>query len=114
FRQRRHALFPAAAAAERALENNEGLAEYTGGVLSGRTPEQVHRWAADALQAAEQKDTFVRSFAYASGPAYALLLDALDPSWRNAPKADFDLGRQLAAAARRDEKPPTNLADAAA
>jgi hypothetical protein len=37
-----------------------------------------------ALQLAqyEQQDNFSRSFAYASGPAYALLLDAADRPWR--------------------------------
>jgi hypothetical protein len=117
FRAQRRVLFPESIAAERALENNEGLAEYTGGVLSGRTSEQARRWAADALTAAEKKDTFVRSFAYASGPAYGLLLDALDSSWRQRQKADIDVGQQLAAAAGRNQgtsKPAADLAELAA
>jgi hypothetical protein len=42
----------------------------------------------------------VRSFAYQTGPAYGLLLDAYDVSWRKSFRAGDDLDRALRAAAK--------------
>jgi hypothetical protein len=39
--------------------------------------------------------TFVRSFAYLSGPAYGLLLDAASPGWQTKAKSGDDLGDLL-------------------
>jgi hypothetical protein len=80
---------------ERQLEMNEGLAEYTGLKLSGAA--DPAREAAQALRMADQADSFPRIFAYASGPAYGLLLDELSPGWRTGLAADADLGALLAA-----------------
>lgn len=80
----------------RALEMNEGLAEYTGVRLSG-SPDPL-RAAAANLGAAEQVESYPRAFAYASGPAYGLLLDALALDWRVGLRADADPGRLLATA----------------
>ena len=82
FRQERRRLFPKAAAAENALELNEGLAEYTGARLGLRLPEQRLAYATYALARQLDAPSFVRSFAYASGPAYGLLLDEALPDWR--------------------------------
>ncbi|MEO5721089.1 MAG: hypothetical protein ABIR71_06430 [Chthoniobacterales bacterium] len=81
FRARRHQIFPEAVATERELEMNEGLAEYTGVKLSGARdlPQFV---IAHQLTDGPAQTTFVRSFAYATGPAYGLLLDAVAPDWR--------------------------------
>jgi len=107
FRARRLAVFPDAEAEERSLLMSEGLAEYTGVRLSGLSPMDQLEHAAEALSRAESNATFVRSFAYSSGPAYGLLLDALAPGWRpRAPGGDlpvlaaeaigFDLPHDLA------------------
>ncbi|MDQ8027894.1 MAG: hypothetical protein REJ23_04140 [Brevundimonas sp.] len=80
---------------ERALEMNEGLAEYTGLKLSGGDAKAL---AIAALGAAEGGATYVRSFAYASGPAYGLLLDEAAPDWRQGLKGTDDPGVLLAAA----------------
>ncbi|GAB5535902.1 MAG: hypothetical protein Rubg2KO_21510 [Rubricoccaceae bacterium] len=112
FRSQRLALFLDASEAERTLLMNEGLAEYTGVRLSGRSTEEQHAHAAEALAHAESSDTFVRSFAYSSGPAYGLLLDTLAPSWRSravgsdlpvlaAEAVGFKAPRQLEAAAEQ-------------
>lgn len=69
---------PAAAAAEREQMLHEGLAAYTGIVLSG----DPQRLALDALRAEAAKPGFARTFAYASGPAWGLLLDDVRPGWR--------------------------------
>ncbi|WP_395683660.1 hypothetical protein [Dokdonella sp.] len=81
-----------AAADERALELNEGLAEYTGYRLAGA--DAYARVRAD-LRAAEQGASFVRSFAYHSGPALGLLLDEADAHWRSRLAASTDLGTLL-------------------
>jgi hypothetical protein len=73
FRARRRSLSAGAAEGERQLELNEGLAEYTGLALSGIPRSSLPDRAAVHLAQSEQQESFVRSFAYASGPAYALL-----------------------------------------
>jgi hypothetical protein len=102
FRARRRALFPAAAAGENALELNEGLAEYTGLRLSGLPERVLADRAAVELASREQSDNLSRSFAYASGPAYGILLDEAERStgWRTRLTAASDLSELLRAAHR--------------
>jgi hypothetical protein len=94
FRSYRRAAFPQAASEEREMEMHEGLAEYTGVKLSGRLNPNKHVVDVN-LKEATQKQTFVRSFAYASGPAYGLLLDATKGNWRKALTKEDDLGSLL-------------------
>lgn len=82
FRADRHHRFPKAAAGEAALERNEGLAEYTGVMLGGRSPAERVTLALNDLRTQTHDTSFVRSFAYATGPAYGLLLDRYLPGWR--------------------------------
>lgn len=96
FRARRRALFPNAAEDERQLELNEGLAEYTGFALSGLPRGALYDRLAVQLGQYEQQDNFARSFAYASGPAYAVLLDATGKRWRNGLNAQSDLSSIVA------------------
>jgi hypothetical protein len=95
FRAKRRALFPAAAVNERSLENNEGLAEYTGTVLRGTGDEETRLSTARRLDGIDRRDSFVRSFAYSSGPAYGLLLDVANPNWRKTYKIGSDLSDAL-------------------
>ena len=96
FRAHRRTLSPTAAEDERMLELNEGLAEYTGLVLSGLPRSVLHDRAAVQLAQHEQQESFVRSFAYVSGPAYALLLDAAGIPWRRRIRASSDLSAMTA------------------
>lgn len=98
FRARRRIGFKDAAEDERLLELNEGLAEYTGLVLSGLPRSALADRATVQLAQYEQQDNFARSFAYASGPAYALLLDAVSKAWRARLNASSNLS-ELAAKA---------------
>jgi hypothetical protein len=82
FRRERYRLFPGARADEAALEIQEGTAEYTGVRLGLETPQQRLVFALFDLSRIAGAPTFVRSFAYATGPAYGLLLDQADPHWR--------------------------------
>jgi hypothetical protein len=93
FRARRRAEFEAAGAAEDALEMNEGLAAYTG--LKLARPADTARQAVKRIDRYDGADSLVRSFAYASGPAYGLLLDDSRPAWRREVSADDDLGEML-------------------
>ena len=94
FRARRRQIFPEAANTEREMELSEGLAEYTGVKLSGN-PDPA-RFVIDVeLKEAPAKETFVRSFAYATGPAYGLLLDETGAEWRRAARAHRDLAELL-------------------
>ena len=83
FRHERYRLFPDAAKEEGALETNEGIAEYTGVTLGLTTDRDRVAYAVYDLSAFVAAPTFVRSFAYATGPAYGLLLDQADPAWRS-------------------------------
>lgn len=94
FRAYRRTIFPNAATEEREMEMHEGLAEYTGAALSGSP--NLNQYVVDTdLKEASQKQTFVRSFAYASGPAYGVLLDDMKARWRKNLKQDDDLGSLL-------------------
>lgn len=95
FRAHRRQLFKQGAAEEQALEMNEGLAEYTGVKLSGRTAVELSGYLAAALDQAAYSQSFVRSFAYTSGPAYGYLLDETGLPWRRALKSSDDLGLLL-------------------
>ena len=100
FRAERRRRFPAGAAEERALELNEGLAEYTGvrAAIPGAARDGWVFQQLDAADAAAARSSVVRNFAYASGPAYGLLLDSVNADWRREVFATGDLGAQLAAA----------------
>lgn len=98
FRRYRQSLFPAAAKDEAALEINEGLAEYTGVKLSSRSDAEAAARAGYALRQAVVRQSFARSFAYATGPAYGILLDAAQNNWRRNVKAGSDLSVMLQSA----------------
>jgi len=98
FRRARRDRFPGSATTEDALELNEGLAEYTG-VVAGN-PDAARRTAAALhdLDAHVADPSFVRSFAYATGPSYGLLLDRYTPAWRKAIAQTRSLSGMLASA----------------
>jgi len=82
FRAARYRQFPAAAQSERSLERNEGLAEYTGIAIGAVSPAERIALTGDDLVSHVSAPSFVRSFAYATGPGYGLLLDRYLPAWR--------------------------------
>jgi len=89
FRGVRHEHCSRARVEERVMEMHEELAEYTGVKLAGIA-------AADVAQETEDGSTrtpsFVQSFAFVSGPAYGLLLDAVCRGWRAGLTPSQDLG----------------------
>lgn len=80
FRAARLAQFPGAASAEAALDRNEGLAAYTGVVLGADRAAEL--FATRTLESYDRHEAFARAYAYATGPAYGLLLDNYAPGWR--------------------------------
>jgi hypothetical protein len=100
FRATRRALFPDAAVNERKLENNEALAEYTGFALRGTTDTESRLAFARRLDNVDRNQTFLRGFAYLTGPAYGLLIDAFGPGWTRGYKATDDLAHVLSSAAK--------------
>ena len=99
FRQQRRRLFKEAASQENALELHEGLAEYTGIKLSALPAAEQQRLLLKRFEEfPAQLRTFVRSFAYLSGPAYGMLLDQQETGWLRKLKPGDDLGAMFATA----------------
>jgi hypothetical protein len=96
FRDQRRALFRGSAETERGQEIVEGVAEYTGLVTAAPDTDSARWYAVARLTDPDQSISFVRSFAYTSGPAYGLLLDERLPGWRRNLTAQSDLGALLA------------------
>jgi hypothetical protein len=111
FRAYRRSLYPGSDSLESTLEIQEGLPEYTGQRLAmeqtGEGPARVARFVRDY----ESTPTFVRAFAYGTGPAIGLLLDRFAPEWRKSVAANHDVGIQLARAIHFQR--PRDLAAAA-
>ncbi len=108
FRAQRRSLYPGSDSLEATLEIQEGLPEYTGQrlamSLTGEGPAHVARYVRDY----ETTPTFVRAFAYGTGPALGVLLDQFAPDWREAVRTNRDLGTLLAQAIHFQR--PRNLA----
>lgn len=81
-RTSRYHQFPKAQVKEAALERHEGLAQYTGVMVGMATAAQRQAMALTLLREGPNRPSFVRSFAYVTGPAYGLLLDRYHPGWR--------------------------------
>jgi len=95
FRAERRSLYPGSDSLEATLEIQEGLPEYTGQrlamQLTGEGPGRVAKYVSDY----ETTPTFVRAFAYGTGPAIGLLLDRFAPNWRDAVRMRRDIGALL-------------------
>lgn len=109
FRAERYRLFAKADDDEAALDINEGVPEYTGVRLGLQTPEQRRAFAVFDLSRFVEAPSFVRSFAYAHGPAYGLLLDDADPAWRGKLASGQRLYQLLATALDLSAAPVSNL-----
>lgn len=98
FRVYRMSLWPHAQTDEQSLELNEGLAESTGIDAARHSVGTRIAAAIHDIDNVETERSFVRSFAYATGPAYAELLDAVQPGWRRKVTPEFAFGSTTAAA----------------
>jgi len=81
FRHYRYKLYPGAKEAENTLEIKEGLAEYTGSILSDRTNDALKKHYIKAINDFYSYPTFVRSFAYVTIPVYGYYMNLKNPNW---------------------------------
>lgn len=81
FRHYRYHLFPEAKNAENSLELNEGLAEYTGSVLSQRNESDLKAHYISQINRFFTLPTFVRSFPYFTIPVYGYFMHQTDKKW---------------------------------
>jgi len=100
---------------ERLLEMNEGLAEYTGYALAIPVIRERIAPLVRKLAIADKGDSFARSFAYASGPAWGTLIEMKDPRWTRKVKGSEDVGEIARRAWKipRSGAPETAALDAA-
>lgn len=82
---------------EAAFEKHEGSAQYTGLRIAIADEQQLRRELRRALRYDLEKG-YANSFAYATGPAYASLLDRLAPDWRSCIAETEDLSEVAAKA----------------
>ncbi len=81
FREYRYQLYPRARVTENLLELNEGLAEYTGAVIAGRSGDAALYHFEKSINDFVRFPTYVRSFAYVTTPTYGYLLSTIDRYW---------------------------------
>ncbi|MHC5202309.1 hypothetical protein [Myroides sp. LJL119] len=91
FRKYRNIIFPESNQTENQLELNEGLAEYTGFIISNRNEDQVKQHFTASLNTFVNNPTYVRSFAYTTIPIYGYLLSKKDKYWNQKITPDTNL-----------------------
>jgi hypothetical protein len=92
FRRMRYEIFPGADSTENVLELNEGLAEYTGLVLSERTHAEIQKYLIGEIEKFSRNKSFVRSFPYYTIPAYGYLLRVVKfKNWNSAINENVNL-----------------------
>lgn len=91
FRKYRNIFYKDSGYTENLLELNEGMAEFTGIIVSGRNNEQTKSFLLSGIEDFMKNPTFVRSFAYHTTPVYGYLLYQRDPSWNKKINAKTDL-----------------------
>lgn len=109
FRSARRSRFANAAGNERVEEIREGLAQYTGIVITANSRAEAVASTIENLTAAEGHETFLQQ-AYVTGTAYAVLLDDASKDWRRSVRSNSDLGQMLMAALRT--RPTADTAEA--
>ncbi len=95
FRQYRYNLFPEAKKAENSLEILEGLAEYTGSILSQRSDSNLKEHYVSQIDWFYSLPTFVRSFAYFTTPVYGYLMHQTDENWNLQITKDTNLSEYM-------------------
>lgn len=101
FRQKRHGTIEIKKA-ENSLELNEGLAEYTAIMLSGRGENDMKKHLIENKNTFYANPTFVRSFAYQTIPIYGYLLSSIKPNWHKAIDRNTNLTEYFIEAYRID------------
>ncbi|HLP53631.1 MAG TPA: hypothetical protein VK151_01310 [Fluviicola sp.] len=98
FRKYRHSLYTGSDSTENLLELNEGIAEFTGAMVSGRTAKQATGHFVNGIDSFFTNPTFVRSFAYFTTPVYGYLLSRNNKNWHKEITLKTDLTNYFIAA----------------
>ncbi|TWI84399.1 hypothetical protein LX66_4766 [Chitinophaga japonensis] len=91
FRKYRRLLYSGADTTENLLELNEGIAEFTGEIISGRDKKQAAAHFINGIDKFFGNPTFVRSFAYYTIPVYGYLLYKRNRDWNKEITTSTDL-----------------------
>lgn len=91
FRKYRHMLYRGSETTENSLELLEGLATYTGQIMSGRDKWQWREYLIRRVELFEKVPSFVRSFAYETVPVYGFFLYQKDNHWNKKVDGDTQL-----------------------
>lgn len=91
FRKYRHSIYLGADTTENLLELNEGIAEYTGLSIAGRSDKQSIEHFEQFINSFLSNPTFVRSFAYQTTPIYGYLLAKVKKGWNKEISINTDL-----------------------
>lgn len=91
FRKYRYSLYPGADSTENLIELNEGICEYTGMMMSGRTDRQQQQEFISRMEYFILGKSYVRSFAYETIPVYGYLLLQSNKYWNKEIKKDTKL-----------------------
>jgi len=91
FRKLRFKQYPDAAESENLLELNEGLAEYTGLMVSAREHQHNQKHLINSINSFFKNPSFVRSFAYVTTPVYGYLLAQTSANWNLEIKGNSNL-----------------------
>ncbi|CEA16070.1 hypothetical protein ING2E5B_1320 [Fermentimonas caenicola] len=81
FRKYRQMIYRGSQVSENSLEILEGLATYTGQVMSGRDKWEWREYLIHRINTFEETPSFVRSFAYETTPVYGFFLQQKDYFW---------------------------------
>lgn len=81
FRSYRQSLYPGADSTENLLELNEGICEFTGVMMSGRSPEVIRSHFTKKVTDFIFSPSYIRSFAYETIPIYGYLLSSINKKW---------------------------------
>ncbi|MDP1801836.1 MAG: hypothetical protein Q8L81_10820 [Bacteroidota bacterium] len=81
FRKYRRSLFPLSDSTENMLELNEGIAEYTGAMMSGRSEREMKDYFIRKMDDFLKSGAFVRTFAYRTIPVYGYFLKESKQYW---------------------------------
>ena len=88
FRKYRQMIYRGSETTENSLELLEGMATYTGQIMSGRNKWQWREYLIRRIERFEEIPSFVRSFAYEMVPVYGFFLYQKDNHWNK--KVDED------------------------
>lgn len=91
FRKYRHLVYSGSQLSENKLELLEGLATYTGQMMSGRDKWQLREYLIARLEDYPSTPSFVRSFAYETVPVYGFFLYQKNNNWNKSITGETDL-----------------------